>query len=551
MMRFKQSNLAWYLRLLKGNSGVYALVLLAYSLTGVSGIVFAFIARNIIDAAVSADMLHIRIQLIFLGLLMVMTFGLTVFANNQREKIRLKLVMKQQEHLAETLASRKYTAVDALSSGEWNTLFFSDTQTIADTLVSVPPSFLQMAFKILASIIALSFFSVIYVIVLAAAGILFVVLSSSLRRRVLAIHLEAKTLEAGNRTFSQEIITHLIPIKIFHGIQAIIHKLHTVQNPLYRINLKRNRISILASSGLGFISQMTYLIALGWASILLATSSISYGSLMAIVQLTAQLQAPFSSASGLLPQVFLMQASAQRIMDFEQLDEENPSAPLENFSTVEAIHFEAVNFAYHREQVLENFTAVIPIHQLTAITGASGIGKSTIFKLMLGLYEPQSGIISIEYTDGSRTILGTGARRFMSYVPQSYLLFAGTILENITFMNPDISLDQVIESAKLACIHEFILQLPDQYSTRIDEQLKGISSGQAQRISIARMLLMNTPIILLDEATSALDAQTEGQLLYNLKQLPDKTIVIVSHNPTIETWSDHTIHLERKHSDEH
>jgi len=193
--------------------------------------------------------------------------------------------------------------------------------------------------------------------------------------------------------------------------------------------------------------------------------------------------------------------------------------------------------------VFEDASVSINKGEFVAVVGSSGVGKSTLTKLLLGLIVADSGEIYIK-TDDARYQIDAGLRKMFSYVPQGNMVLSGTIRENITFFNCDIADDEVVEAAKTACVMDFIAELPEGLDTLIGERGIGLSEGQILRIAIARALLSKAPIILLDEATSALDRETEHKLVNNLKRLESKTCIFISHRDSAIRACDRVIKIE-------
>ena len=160
--------------------------------------------------------------------------------------------------------------------------------------------------------------------------------------------------------------------------------------------------------------------------------------------------------------------------------------------------------------------------------GISGIGKSTLLKLLLGVFNVHSGDITLKTSNGNIPI-DKNTRRLFSYVPQGNMVISGTIKDNLTFINDNVTDDEIENAIRISCAKQFIDELPQGLDTVIGEKGMGLSEGQIQRLAIARSLLSNSPILLLDEATSALDEETEKQFLTNLRELDNVTCIIVSH----------------------
>ena len=261
--------------------------------------------------------------------------------------------------------------------------------------------------------------------------------------------------------------------------------------------------------------------------------AMTYGTLTAVLQLISQIQTPFVSITKMFPQYYAVLASAERIMEIENITNEESTYEKidvkQTYDKLKSIRFNNIKFNYGRETVIEHGDAMLNKGDFVAIRGISGIGKSTLMKMLLGVFKPQQGTIDICLENGKTIQASPDTRCMFSYVPQGNYLFSGTIRENILMINPNASDEEVSQALKLSEIEDFIENLPDGLDTVIGEKGLGISEGQAQRLAIARALISNAPIILLDEATSALDKNTEEKVLDNIKKLNKKTCIIITH----------------------
>ena len=193
-----------------------------------------------------------------------------------------------------------------------------------------------------------------------------------------------------------------------------------------------------------------------------------------------------------------------------------------------ALKVENVGFSYGRAPVLSGASLTVRRGEFAVVSGASGIGKSTLFKLLLGVLQPQSGAVTVR-TDAGAYPASRATRGLFAYVPQGYLLFSGTVRENLLLGAPDASDADIARALEISCADDFLRALPEGLDTRLGEGGYGLSEGQMQRLAVARALLTGAPVLLLDEATSALDAQTERRLLANLRAQSGRTCLLITH----------------------
>ena len=263
----------------------------------------------------------------------------------------------------------------------------------------------------------------------------------------------------------------------------------------------------------------------------------------AFLQLVAQIQRPLIEMSSQIPTVIHATASIDRIIDLESLPREEVADP-QLLAGTAGIRVSDVEFAYQgaEAKVLEHFTYDFVPGSRTAIVGPTGVGKSTLIRLLLSLLKPQGGSITI-YSGDVELSVSPSTRCNLVYVPQGNSLFSGTIRENLLMGNPEATDEQMHEALHTAAA-DFVLDLPDGMDTQCFEAGAGLSEGQAQRIAIARALLRPGSILLLDEFSSALDASTETILMERLtSQLPDHTMIFITHRDKIIDYCTSTLRL--------
>lgn len=297
-----------------------------------------------------------------------------------------------------------------------------------------------------------------------------------------------------------------------------------------------NRRAIALSAA--FVPLIRNIILLGFATILLlggratAAGDLSVGVYSMMIFLIQRLLWPLTRLGSTLDQYQRAMASTQRVMNLLDTPISIPSGhqPLQVDQVRGEVQFEAVTFAYpDQPPVLRDLSLKVPAGQTIAVVGATGAGKSTLVKLLLRFYEVQSGRITLDGRD-IRELKLQDLRRAIGWVSQDVFLFHGTVRENIQYGSFDTTTDKIIEAARIAEVHEFILQLPKGYDTIVGERGQKLSGGQRQRLAIARAILKDPPILILDEATSSVDNETEAAIQRSLEKITQhRTTIAIAH----------------------
>ena len=268
----------------------------------------------------------------------------------------------------------------------------------------------------------------------------------------------------------------------------------------------------------------------------------TFGTLTAISQLISQVLGPVTNMSGIGPQFAALSAAAERLMELDaicQLEQPERKEPTALYESASAIRGEKLTFAYDRDYVFDHADFVLPKGSFGVIVGHSGIGKSTLLKLLLGIFPAEEGGLYLDTENGPVQIDRT-TRKLFAYVPQGNLLLSGTLRDNLTVTKRDATQEEIDRAIYISAMDAYLPTLPQGLDTVVGENALGLSEGQAQRLSIARAILSDAPILLLDEATSALDDETEKAVLRRIQQLPGKTCIAVTHREAamqIADWS--------------
>jgi len=301
------------------------------------------------------------------------------------------------------------------------------------------------------------------------------------------------------------------------------------------------------ADAIGNGNRVILIMVAAWMAVAGHTST---GGIFAVYMLSSGITGPLLNLGNFSTQYREAKAAMDALADvLGQAPEESISAAnLLPLSPVRGqVNFERVVFSYGLDgrKQLDQFNLEIASGEFIGLVGSSGSGKSTVVQLLDGLYRPQEGSIFVDGTDIAKVQLGS-LRRQVGFVPQESILFDGTVLDNLRLNLPDAPYDAVVEAASIACAHDFIMQLPNGYNTRVGERGGGLSGGQKQRIAIARMVLQNPNMVILDEATSALDPTTEYLLLQRLKQrFQSRTMLVVTHRLGTLKGADRIVFMEQ------
>jgi len=544
-----KNTLNWLLARAKGQ--LWQIVMLAVfrcSLT-ILGVTFALTSRYVIDAAVAKDISMLTSSAIRLFIIIAAQIGIKLLGQSIEVSVTARLNINLRSHLFSSILKSDYSAQAAYHSGDLLTRLSNDTSIISSGIISLVPSVLALCVGLVYALYSLMRLDMSFAVILLVGGIILLITISAFRNIMKKLHKRVQETEGIVRSFWQESLGSILMIKVF-GIESNINqKNNKLQQDNFKAQMKRRGLSIVASSSLGFIFSIGSFYALVHSAYRLFLGTITFGTLTAIIQLVNQIQAPFAGLSGVLPNYYAILASAERIIEVESLPEEvNLSAQLDAkkaYQDLDRIRFSDISFGYGRDIVLENANLTIEKGDFAVIGGISGIGKSTLIKLLLGVLNPQNGKIYLDTQNGEVPV-GKHSRPLFSYVPQGNLLLSGTIREAVSMVCENATDEDIMKAAEISCADGFISKLPDGLDTYIGEKGAGLSEGQIQRLAVTRAILSDAPVILLDEATSALDEETERKLLENIRSLENKTCVIISHKRAAFDICNKHIYIEDK-----
>ena len=508
---------------------------------------FSMESKKIIDIATGVNDSNFTdacLRIVFFLLLMLCVQIIINFLNVHASS-RLEIGLKN--NIFRTLLKKDYLSVSEYHSGELLNRINSDVSIIVSGIITIVPKLALFVTSIIGGFIYLYRIDDQLALVILAIGPCLLVGARLYSRSYKKLHKQCQTADGKTSSFILEMLQNLLVVKSFNNENLMLDKSMELQNVSYKLRVKRTKISIVAHVGVFIVFNAGFYLALAYCAYRLSKGEITYGDVMAITQLVNQIQSPFKNMSGLVPQFFGVIASVERLLELENLKDEPSTGDAitrKIYDDMEEIVFENVKFAYNADSAVPDINMNIKKGEFAVIAGESGAGKSTAVKLLLGILKPEKGRIYIKTNHGDKE-LGSRSRDLFAYVPQGNLILSGTIRENITFANNNTDENAIIKAAKIAQIWDFIQTLDDGLDTHIGEKGMGLSEGQIQRISIARALVYDAPVLLFDESTSALDSETEEKLLKAIKSMTDKTVIIVSHKKAAFDVCDKVVYVKK------
>ena len=333
-------------------------------------------------------------------------FILRISLNSGSEYIRSTLAINYRQEIFSSILNKKYKNISMYHSGELINRLFSDLQIISDGIVTILPSFFNILVRIISTGVILIIFDKNFIYIFLIGGILSLLASNFFRPKLKRLHKEVQEKNGILRSFIQEVLEKIIFIKIFSSEKKISNTSKNLQENLFSSQMKRRNISIVANAGFSFLFEFGYLLGIIWGSFKVYNGDMTYGTLMAILQLIMQLRIPFASLSGFLPKIYSIFASTERLIEIEELEKEEISDKNLTYKEFKSLEIKNVSFKYEDNLILDNVSMNINKGDFVSITGVSGGGKSTLFLLLTGIYLPNSGSINFY---GNNEVFSSGS----------------------------------------------------------------------------------------------------------------------------------------------
>ena len=508
------------------------------------GLMMVWLCRRFIDETIRTGSAHdVTVMAIWLVLTVVggvllrqVYFYLTTKASiRQTNALRLRMFS--------SLFRRQLYEEKEIHSGDISSRLTKDIEVVAETTTDTLPQMCITAIQLVGAFLLLHYFDRWLAWALLIMTPLAILMAKFIGRRLRQMTLDIRQDESRIQMQVQEGMENNAVLRAMGSQEWMTGRLDTMQRQLKGNIMRRTRFTIMIRIIMGCAFGLGYLTAFIWGGLQLRAGAITFGVMTSFLQLVGQIQHPVMQLLNLVPQVIHSTASIDRLIELESLESEADASTLH--PTLSGIRFNKVSFKYAGgdRQILTDFTHDFRPGTKTALMGETGIGKTTLFRLMLGFISPQSGTINLYGKDESIPA-GSTTRPDFVFVPQGNTLMSGTIRFNLQVANPEASDQELIGALHTACA-DFVQELPDGLDTFLGERGTGLSEGQAQRIAIARGLLRPGSILLLDEISSSLDAPTEAELYTRLfKAYPTKTMIFITHRQAVTTLCDETLSLK-------
>ena len=530
---------------------------------------YAWLFRTMIDAASEKDWdVLTNTAVLFLGCLIVQ---LLIRSINRylEEDGRAGIENNLKQYMFNSILYKDYATVSGIHSAEWMNRMTTDTRQVADNAVQIIPGFVNMLVRIIGALIMLMVLLPAFAKVVFPVGMILVLFSFLFRKKLKELHSSIREADGRLRVFLQERLKSLLVVRVYSMQNRELAEARRLMDEHRAARMRHNWFSNMSNVGFGFLLSGAYVLSGIYCAYGIYKETITFGTMIAVLQLISQIRDPFANISGYLPRFYAMIAGTERIMTAVNLPEEIVTRrysddELREFfeNKLERIELRDVSFTYpetaktnyedltDRNAVMENFSLTIRKGDCIGITGPSGCGKSTLLKLLMGMYPIDSGRICAVTSDGDESDIDAGWRGLFAYVPQGNLLIQGRLADVVGYVSAGTETEtydpeELMQALRIACADEFVDELPQKTDTIIGESGAGLSEGQIQRLAIARAIYSGRPFLLLDEATSALDEATEARILNNLKQLTDKTVLIVTHRETALGITNRVIQMDR------
>ena len=451
-----------------------------------------------------------------------------------------------RRQIYEKILHSGWREVTAYHTGDLMTRLTSDAGNVADGIVGTIPNILQLGIELVLVFCMLFYYSPLLAVFALLVAPVAALCSWWLGKRLKRLQGKVQESESEYRSFLQESLANLLIVKAFTGEDRAVERLTKLREERFYWVYRKTGLGTASSTVMSLAFQGGYLIAFSYGAWQLSRQQITYGTMSVFLTLVNRVQAPILGLAQQIPRIIALLTSAGRIMELQRIPgEQRAAGEIRGWEI--GVELRNVCFGYTREPVLKRVNLKICPGEFVAIVGESGIGKTTLIRIIMSFMSNIQGSVTFYNEKGETQKANAATRNFIAYVPQGNTLFSGTVRENIRMGNLNATEEEMNEALKLAAAYDFVQELPKGIDTVIGERGHGLSEGQAQRIAIARAFVKKAPFLILDEATSSLDEATEQEVIRGLQRLtPRPTWLVITHRKSILKYCNREIKIANK-----
>ncbi len=498
--------------------------------------------KHAIDIASGVAAGDIYIAVGMMAVLIMGNFACNIAAIWVRNILGIRAQNRMQQRMLDRFLRTEWQGRNSMHSGDVINRLEGDVNSVVNFLTETIPNTLSVLALFAGAFLCLFSMDRTLACLLVAVIPAFVAVSRIYVGKMRRFTREVRDSDSSVQSAMQETVQHRMMIKTLEVGGVMVNRLGRTQSTLRRNVVRRTRFSVMSGLLLNMGFALGYLMAFLWAAVRMMNHTLTFGGMTAFLQLVNRIQNPARNLTKLVPAFVGVLTATERLMELEEIPLETQGDPV-RLTAPCGLRLDDVTFRYAdgNEEVLSHVSFDFRPGSCTAILGETGVGKTTLVRLLLALMSPTEGSIKMYDASGCHSLTPLLRCNFI-YVPQGNTLMSGTIRANLLLGNPGASDDDLCKALAQSCA-DFVFSLPDGLDTHCGEQGGGLSEGQAQRIAIARALLRNRPVMLFDEATSALDGETECRLLQNILKDNSHTVIFITHRPAVLQYCDAQLKL--------